>query len=729
MAEKQRSVEYKVALLKYLIDTKTWLLDPQPENFWDYIGNTFTIKSVPQDSPELNGEELEALCKDEVDIWMAETDDGQKKRRQGHEAGSEYDSLMKQWVDVWDLMMVEYWRIEVERPGPNYRKFDIIPEIWRATVETLIDESHTRRTPESRSSPVSQNRARPQSESKARDIARPSEVCPTEDGFVYDIPTLQDVVNAAKRRAFRERKDDLGHAIQQIFEDSLLDVVLRRLLEKVLAFKASPTEHRKFQEYVKVAKRKRKEARIASQGARRQMNSQDGLSSEGRGVSESDHKAVGKSAARQGANTASQRRVGVATSSSTKEGKTEALVPAVTGHDATMPENRKRKRETGTSTGLKTPAAERVTKQAKTSERHSSAVSALKHRSTKTDKLKQAGPPEAEVASMASSPLSVTGGTDAEVAKKAYTSEVARRESSGLPTDEHKMLSDPASSGDKVKDSPKESGKSPAPSLLEPNIGAEDSQAIAGADEVSTGERFLHSAGESPRRPDSGIAQSADSPSKVRGDDATEPAENHAVNEDDADELGDDRAEAEIDGAEHANDGTEHANDGTGVEMERREPQDDGGELADDIEQLSAADSNHAYRIIHGAAAEAIAPVISRLEEKIDAMIRRQQSQTQQPTPPPQQSQSPGSSSQQMADASFATAAELMHLVTALKSSSINAQSPELVQLVANLAKSAAEACIHAAETAKGAAQMVKDVSLALTQIGAKTAAAGSSEE
>ena len=94
----RNSVDYKTALLRFLLKTHGEFPDPDIRKFWDYVGSHFTYPDVPK----ATGNELEEYCDTEVQQWQIECDSDLKRRRKGHEKGSQYDSLMDQWAETWD---------------------------------------------------------------------------------------------------------------------------------------------------------------------------------------------------------------------------------------------------------------------------------------------------------------------------------------------------------------------------------------------------------------------------------------------------------------------------------------------------------------------------------------------------------------------------------------------------------------------------------------------------
>lgn len=122
-------------------------------------------------------------------------------------------------------------------------------------------------------------------------------------------------------------------------------------------------------------------------------------------------------------------------------------------------------------------------------------------------------------------------------------------------------------------------------------------------------------------------------------------------------------------------------------------------------EQLTPAESMHAYDLIASAAAEAVNPRLAQLESKIEALIssqapaaRRDDGIVDNTAPSPDK--------------------ELAHVTDMLKTGPAEAQGGELMQLVAQLTRNAAEASIAAAEAARRAGEVAKDVSVMLTLLG-----------
>lgn len=79
--------------------------------------------------------------------------------------------------------------------------------------------------------------------------------------YEYDGDKLKRVVEAAKKRAAEVGKPDLADAVNEIYVQSLEDKRLRLLLEAILTQNATPEQSLEFQEYVKAAKRKLKDAK------------------------------------------------------------------------------------------------------------------------------------------------------------------------------------------------------------------------------------------------------------------------------------------------------------------------------------------------------------------------------------------------------------------------------------------------------------------------------------
>ncbi|KAI5364150.1 Putative peptidase M24, Zinc finger, PHD-type, Zinc finger, FYVE/PHD-type, creatinase/aminopeptidase [Septoria linicola] len=82
--------------------------------------------------------------------------------------------------------------------------------------------------------------------------------------FEYDGDKLKRVVEAAKARAVEVGKPDLADAVNEIYEQSQLDKNLRILLEAILTQNATPEQNAEFQDYVRAAKKKLKDAKTKS---------------------------------------------------------------------------------------------------------------------------------------------------------------------------------------------------------------------------------------------------------------------------------------------------------------------------------------------------------------------------------------------------------------------------------------------------------------------------------
>lgn len=79
--------------------------------------------------------------------------------------------------------------------------------------------------------------------------------------FEYDGDKLKRVVEAAKARAIEVNKPDLAAAVNEIYEQSLVNDELRVLLEAILTQNATPQQNNEFQDYVRAAKKKLKDAK------------------------------------------------------------------------------------------------------------------------------------------------------------------------------------------------------------------------------------------------------------------------------------------------------------------------------------------------------------------------------------------------------------------------------------------------------------------------------------
>lgn len=124
-ADLQKTPEYKTQLLRYVLAIKDEYRDRDPDyvSFFNYAGKTFHYDGVPRlDGPD----ELSVFLDAEVYTWTKEVD-GTKKRRPGHDQGSEYDHLMTAFSKALDAIIVDHWHWVVTQPGPNERKFAEVP--------------------------------------------------------------------------------------------------------------------------------------------------------------------------------------------------------------------------------------------------------------------------------------------------------------------------------------------------------------------------------------------------------------------------------------------------------------------------------------------------------------------------------------------------------------------------------------------------------------------------
>ncbi|KXT04963.1 hypothetical protein AC578_10303 [Pseudocercospora eumusae] len=207
--ERNFVLENKNALLSYFILlSETW--DPHDvhglfrhvERTYQHArGTTWAGKSFWQ---KLEHEEA---------LWERECDDGQ--RRRGHEEGSEYDQLMAKWTKTWSKMTAAEWQWKFDH---NQCDWEEIPE----------------------------------------DFRKPGGV----DGFrvyAYADKKLERVVDAACQRAMQVGKPELAMSVRQIYRDSMNNPELRELLEKILTQEANAQENARFQEFVKIVKKKIKD--------------------------------------------------------------------------------------------------------------------------------------------------------------------------------------------------------------------------------------------------------------------------------------------------------------------------------------------------------------------------------------------------------------------------------------------------------------------------------------
>ncbi|SMR53495.1 unnamed protein product [Zymoseptoria tritici ST99CH_1E4] len=83
----------------------------------------------------------------------------------------------------------------------------------------------------------------------------------TGQQYEYDGKKLKRIVEAAKARAIEVGKPDLAAAVNEIYEQSKTDDRLHTLLEAILTQHATPAQNESFQEYVRAAKKKLKDAK------------------------------------------------------------------------------------------------------------------------------------------------------------------------------------------------------------------------------------------------------------------------------------------------------------------------------------------------------------------------------------------------------------------------------------------------------------------------------------
>lgn len=131
------------------------------------------------------------------------------------------------------------------------------------------ERSSRARTAKRKSEPASSATPAPPSAGSTRKAKPPKE--PKVYGasshvplFEYDGEKLKRVVEAAKARAISVNKPDLAAAVNEIYEQSLLDTRLRLLLEAILTQNATASQNNEFQDYVRAAKKKLKDAKNQS---------------------------------------------------------------------------------------------------------------------------------------------------------------------------------------------------------------------------------------------------------------------------------------------------------------------------------------------------------------------------------------------------------------------------------------------------------------------------------
>ncbi|CAK4030891.1 Krueppel-like factor 15 [Lecanosticta acicola] len=636
------TLEYKTRLLKHLLSTKEWLLDPHIGRFWEFISDTFKHPKAPESAPKLSGKELEEFCDAEAAIWIDENNNPKEDRRKGYEAGSEYDELMGKWMTVWKDMAVPHWVVEMDRIGDTHHKFSIVPSAYRDKVRDKVAEIDRVRR-ENRAKAAQHVRERQAAEkaastkkkalkrSASRHDGKLDSISRTEDPkFEYDGEKLKKVVQAARERAIQVGKHDLAAAVQQIYEDALRDMKLRILLEAILTQSATTPQNEQFQEYVRTAKRKLKAIKGSGAKAKaspsvqhlpattsalhsRQLGSRerdvDSAYVSGRGSDKSTGEDANNESMTAGSHEPQKRRRESITSSEAAEADLE---------EAERAAKRRRGENVDDDSGSYDPSQKR--------------------KATKTHKKRPIHQPDN--VSRESSPLSEAGDTDIEAAKEAYVDEMVRRKSAEASRraieDEYGPVSPTVADDASWKSMPSPTLHSTQ--MDRSNSMQEQEQTQAGAQDDARHE--VLGASSVPAPP-------ADEP----------PAQASA-------------------------------------------------------EQLTPAESSHAFQIISGAAAEAVQPAISRLEGKIDSLLSGRGDRI----PLPQGRPVPACSSRGP-DIANATR-ELVNIQEMLQSNELDPQSPETTTLISQLARNAAEASIYAAEAARRAGEMARDVSLVLLQLG-----------
>lgn len=102
--------------------------------------------------------------------------------------------------------------------------------------------------------------------------------------------------------------------------------------------------------------------------------------------------------------------------------------------------------------------------------------------------------------------------------------------------------------------------------------------------------------------------------------------------------------------------------------------------------------------VVRNGAPEPASTTLARLEAKIDALLGNRTTNSTSSRPDAE-------------NAMISSAESLLNIATSLQSGAMNGQSPELTQFVARLTRTAAEAVIEAADSAKNSAVLARDIS------------------
>ncbi|KAK4629386.1 hypothetical protein CLAFUW4_07881 [Fulvia fulva] len=625
MPVSRNSVDYKTALLRFLLKTHEQFPDPDIRKFWDHVADQFSYPDLP--TPQ--GDELEEFCDTEVQQWQIECDSFTKRRRKGHEKGSPYDILMDQWAETWDARLLDHWQHLVTKPGQNQGNFDAVPSEFRAKVKERVAAS------ERIDQKSGQGSAKKTPPRKAKDQPRTSQ---TESrNFEYDGEKLKRVVEAAKQRACDVGKPDLAQAVNQIYLDALIDMRLRVLLEAILTQEATAKQNEEFQEYVRRAKRKLRDTKGKDdkQADSKKSSPQVQIANKQQKVSaaKKDKDKTPGVGATQGSidsGYGSQRDDKVTNDSVSGSSFSRGNSEAVDGN--------KRRRASITSAAAAEQAdleeAERASKRRKQADDRDDSGS-YGQKKPKSSALKHPMAKRAPNSAESGSELSEAGDTDIEAAKEAYVDEMVRKKSAEASKQAIEEQYGPVSPTVADHRSPAaESWRSmPSPNFpaSTPARGAE-AQATAGASN-------------------------------------TGPGASTAV-----------------------------------MRVPSPPP-----------EQLTEDEGSHAFKIITGATVEAMAPAMERLEAKLDSLI------SQRPQENPLQDMINASKSKSKGkDAATSASQDLVNVADMLQSGDLDLKNPDTTKLISQLARNAAEASIHAAEAARRAGEMARDVSMVLMHLGTK---------
>ncbi|KAK4499331.1 hypothetical protein PRZ48_009844 [Zasmidium cellare] len=677
--------EYKIQLLRYILAIKDEYRDRDPDyvSFFNYAGKTFHYDGV---SPLAGSDELSQFLDQEVYTWTKEVD-GVKKRRPGHEQGSEYDQLMTAFSKALDAIIVDHWHWVVTQPGPNDRKFAEVPEDYRPKVRRLV-------------SSVGKRQVKPgRAEEFAAHAAKMSQMSRTErHDFEYNAVKLERVVNAAMTRAREVGKADLADAVHELYKDSLENMDLRILLEKTLTQRCNETETREFQDYVRKAKRKLKQERATKTGTSSSLQSPAGVQR-----TNGAHSSTPKSADVKASQSKPQQPVKPVTTNAAPPTSINGAVNGKKNNNSPAPKVVVSKTEEESQKGVAkgVPNAPSCSKNGRLDSHHATEDSG--YGSAKDATPSENGSNKRKTASVTSSEAAEQ--EDLEEARRA--SKRRRRAGSDDSGSYH-----PSMDGNRRK---KSTQRKSANDDHERNSRSRSSSPLSEPDDMDIEEAKEAYVDEMVRRKSADAARKAIeekygpvSPSII-GDARSEPAESWASMPSPTMEPARSAVAAATTAARNITDQAVAGAQDSEARSER--PHEIPGPPP---EGFTPDEGAQAYKLITATVAEAIIPYFKHVDTKLDKLESQQKS-----------------IAKTASEQALPSSKELMDAAKALQTGALQANNNESTKLISQLLKNAADASIHAAEAARKAGEVARNVSEVLMHMSSNKegAASGASQK